>query len=123
MVANYRWGGDDRPHTAHTAHTRIAECQVCDGNIAAIILLATPLFEEALRVQIKEEDRDWNEAVDWLLNSRHTGDPDIQAAFWNLANGRCNRKEADDGFTEDGRSMIEVETDAEEHDVHGRVRS
>lgn len=30
---------------------------------------------------------DWDTAVDWLLNSRHTADPDIQTEFWAIADG------------------------------------
>lgn len=44
-----------------------------------------------------ERDPDWNEAVDWLLNSRHCADPDVQSAFRALAEGRCTRDEADRG--------------------------
>lgn len=32
-------------------------------------------------------DKRWNEAVDWLLNSRHTADPDIQGPFWAHVDG------------------------------------
>lgn len=38
-------------------------------------------------------DRRWNEAVDWLLNSRHTADPDIQAPFWAYVDGLITRDE------------------------------
>jgi hypothetical protein len=37
----------------------------------------------------------WNEAVDWLLNSRHTGDPDIQNPFWGIVDGKYTRDQAD----------------------------
>jgi hypothetical protein len=37
----------------------------------------------------------WNEAIDWLLNSRHTGDPDIQKAFWGVVDGKITRDQAD----------------------------
>ena len=42
-----------------------------------------------------ETDRRWNDAVDWLLNSRHTGDPDIQTAFWGIVDGKCTRETVD----------------------------
>lgn len=66
------------------------------------ITAAAPAIEEAVRAKIKEEDRHWNEAIDWLLNSRHTGDPDIQAAFWMLAGGHCTREEANSDFMKEG---------------------
>jgi hypothetical protein len=45
-------------------------------------------------------ERLWNEAVDWLLNSRHTADPDIQTAFWGMVEGRFTREQADNGCFE-----------------------
>jgi antitoxin (DNA-binding transcriptional repressor) of toxin-antitoxin stability system len=42
-----------------------------------------------------ETDRSWDDAVDWLLNSRHTADLDIQTAFWGIADGKCTRDNAD----------------------------
>lgn len=42
-------------------------------------------------------DKLWNEAVDWLLNSRHTADPDIQNAFWGMVEGKYTRDQADRG--------------------------
>jgi hypothetical protein len=41
-------------------------------------------------------DARWNDAIDWLLNSRHCGDPDIQAAFWGIAEGNCTRKNVEE---------------------------
>lgn len=43
-----------------------------------------------------EVDARWNDAVDWLLNSRHTADPDIQRVFWGVAGGHYDRDEAED---------------------------
>lgn len=37
----------------------------------------------------------WNEAVDWLLNSRHTADPDIQRPFWAYVDGLITIEELD----------------------------
>lgn len=34
-----------------------------------------------------EADRNFDIAVDWLLNSRHTADPDIQDLFWGITDG------------------------------------
>jgi prevent-host-death family protein len=47
-----------------------------------------------------ETDKNWNEAVDWLINSRHCGDPDIQAAFWGIAEGNCTRKNVEEWVSE-----------------------
>ncbi|MEU0516675.1 hypothetical protein [Streptosporangium sp. NPDC006007] len=50
----------------------------------------------------------WNEAIDWLLNSRHTADEDIQAAFWALADGRCTVEEADRGYLADYTPLTDL---------------
>lgn len=50
----------------------------------------------------------WNKAIDWLLNSRHTADDDIQAAFWALADGRCTVEEADAGHLADGTPLTKL---------------
>lgn len=42
-----------------------------------------------------EDDLRWDEAIDWLLNSRHCAEPGIQNAFWGLYEGRYTREEAD----------------------------
>lgn len=42
-----------------------------------------------------EAEAHWNDAIDWLLNSRHTGDPDIQKAFWGIVDRKHTRDEAD----------------------------
>lgn len=45
---------------------------------------------------VNPAERRWNDAVDWLLNSRHCGgDPDIQDMFWGIAEGACGRAEAE----------------------------
>lgn len=65
-------------------------------------------------------DQDWNEAVDWLLNSRHTADPDIQSAFWGLAEGRFTREQADNGvfeYDEEGNARISTEEEQPAADV------
>lgn len=43
----------------------------------------------------KSNDQRWNEAIDWLLNSRHTADPDIQDPFWAYVDGIITRSELD----------------------------
>lgn len=40
-------------------------------------------------------DERWNDAIDWLLNSRHTADPDIQGPFWAYVDGLITRSELD----------------------------
>jgi hypothetical protein len=58
------------------------------------------------------DDPLWNEAIDWLLNSRHTADPDIQTAFWGMVDGRFTRKQADNGVFEydaDGNAHVPSE--------------
>jgi hypothetical protein len=37
----------------------------------------------------------WHGAIDWLLNSRHTADPDIQGPFWAYCDGLITRDELD----------------------------
>ena len=44
---------------------------------------------------MKAEERDFDQAVDWLMNSRHTADPDIQDTFWAISDGQITRDEAD----------------------------
>lgn len=48
-------------------------------------------------VPVSDGDKLWNEAVDWLLNSRHTAGPDIQRAFWGMVEGKYTRDQADNG--------------------------
>jgi len=43
----------------------------------------------------RANDRRWDEAVDWLLNSRHTADLDIQRPFWAYMDGLITRDELD----------------------------
>lgn|GEM_PF-1899500 len=42
-----------------------------------------------------ESEKRWNDAIDWLLNSRHTADPDIQGPFWAHVDGKITREELD----------------------------
>lgn len=44
--------------------------------------------------QRRDEAR-WNDAIDWLLDSPYTGDPEIQGRFWALVDGRTIRDEVD----------------------------
>lgn len=38
-------------------------------------------------------DKRWDDAIDWLLNSRHTADPDIQNPFWAHVDGEITLDE------------------------------
>lgn len=53
-------------------------------------------MDETQKVVRTESDQTWNEAIDWLLNSRHCADPGIQAAFWGIAEGKCTRKNVEE---------------------------
>ncbi|MGW4425772.1 hypothetical protein [Streptosporangium sp. NPDC004631] len=55
----------------------------------------------------------WNKAIDWLLNSRHTADEDIQAALWALADGRCTVEEANRGYLADYTPLTDLPEAAE----------
>lgn len=46
--------------------------------------------------KLAEGERRWNYAVDWLLNSRHTADPDIQNAFWGYIDGKLTEDQLQD---------------------------
>lgn len=37
------------------------------------------------------DDR-WNVAIDWLLSSRYTADPDVQTMFWAIVDGHHPRE-------------------------------
>jgi prevent-host-death family protein len=51
----------------------------------------------AMIVPLGDQSGDnWNEAIDWLLNSRHCADPGIQAAFWGIAEGKCTRENVEE---------------------------
>lgn len=64
-----------------------------NGGTAALRLLAAHGGPDLLQAVAGEER--WNDAIDWLLNSRHCADPDIQRAFWGLADGHLTREQAD----------------------------
>lgn len=54
----------------------------------------------------------FDDAINWLLNSRHTGDRGIQASFWAYADGLVTEEEANSGFMADpgphaGRTVFE----------------
>ncbi len=38
-------------------------------------------------------EKRWNDAVDWLLNSRHCADPYIQTPFWQHVDGEITLDE------------------------------
>lgn len=63
---------------------------------------------------LEAKDKPWNDAIDWLLNSRHTADPDIQSAFWGMVDGQVTRQQADAGvFEYDADGNASVKTYAE----------
>ena len=67
-------------------------------------------------VAVRTEDpaeKQWNQAVDWLLNSSYCGEPGAQAAFWMLAGGHCTRDEADRGY-KDGVDLVEIQDRVEQ---------
>lgn len=51
-----------------------------------------------------ERDQHWEDAVEWLLNSRHL-DLDAGDAFWMLSQGLCTEDEADRGAMDDGTTI------------------
>lgn len=76
----------DRP--TRCDHGRDSEdCSTCHNMAAAA---AAPGRKFA------QESKDaYDAAMDWLLNSRHTADPDIQDAFWGIVDGRYSVEGAD----------------------------
>lgn len=75
------------------------------------------LRAEVERFHAQEEaEKPWNDAIDWLLNSNHCGDPDIQTAFWGITDGRCTREDADRGHLADGTPLSELP----QHEGEGR---
>jgi hypothetical protein len=64
------------------------------ASAAQPILVAAPHCETCT-CGGKEDKERWNDAVDWLLNSRYTSDPHIQDMFWGIVDGKHTRDEAD----------------------------
>lgn len=56
----------------------------------------------------KEQDARWDDAIDWLLNSRHTADRDIQDPFWAYVDGWITRDELDEFTSADVRERREL---------------
>lgn len=83
------------------------------ATVRQIVEAAAPAIVQAERARAKEEDKNWDEAVDWLLNSRYVGDPDAQAAFNLLAAGGCTWDEATSGYMADGRTVLEAHNAAD----------
>lgn len=67
--------------------------------------LMVAVCAELLDAVAPESDADWDTAVDWLLNSGHNADMDVQDAFWMLSQGLCTEREADDGRLADGTTL------------------
>lgn len=104
----------DRPENGYQ-YTR---GNIVERDIETILTAALP----EIRERLQEADKGWNDAVDWLLNSAHCGDPEIQAAFWLLADGGCTRDEASKGFMADGRNIVDAHNDHDGMISHGRRR-
>ena len=51
-----------------------------------------------------DPDPHWDDAVEWLINSRHL-DLDARDAFWMLSQGLCTEDEADQGAMADGTTI------------------
>ncbi len=58
-------------------------------------------------VEAPGESKNWDLAVDWLLNSRHTADPDIQDPFWACVDGLITREELETFSAHDVRQRRE----------------
>ena len=89
------------------------------GAVVALHTEIDRLSAELDAVKAKaDSDRLWKEAIDWLLNSRHTADPDIQSAFWGMVEGRFTREQADTGvFKYDAEGNASIPTEDEQSDT------
>lgn len=89
---------------------------------------ATPIPELLAELEqlkaMAAKDQPWNDAIDWLLNSRHTADPGIQSAFWGMVEGRFTREQADTGcFQYDAEGNAYIPTDDEQPDTNASTTS
>jgi hypothetical protein len=60
-----------------------------------VYLVSTRHAGHAVSTPNLDTDERWYGAIDWLLNSRHTADPDIQGPFWAYCDGLITRDELD----------------------------
>lgn len=85
---------DDRVYRADLIGIRNPDAEFIANSRADVEWLLAEV--DRLRAKVAEE-KNWNDAIDWLLNSRHTGDSDIQTAFWGMTEGKLTRDQADAG--------------------------
>lgn len=108
-------GLGDEPSHAQRIQSLTAEVERLRKSNALIDRLHAEL--DAVKAKA-DNDRPWNEAIDWLLNSRHTADPDIQSAFWGMVEGRFTREQADNGvFEYDAEGNASIPTEDEQPDT------
>jgi hypothetical protein len=74
---------------------------------AALDRKAAALRAAGWTVEAPGESKGWDLAVDWLLTSRHTADPDIQDPFWACVDGLITRDELETFTAEDVRRRRE----------------
>ncbi len=68
--------------------TVIRDMHEINGDIGALVSTIHILHRRLTEALAEDaESKRFDAAVDWLLNSRHTGDPDIQTEFWAIADG------------------------------------
>lgn len=103
-VARDLWEAWDNPHTlGPDVWAWLTEYGIDPEQVNRI---AEQLIAEDARREAA--DKRWDDAVDWLLNSGHTADPEIQAAFWGVVNGQCTRDDADRGYLADGTRLSDL---------------
>jgi antitoxin (DNA-binding transcriptional repressor) of toxin-antitoxin stability system len=75
-----------------------------DAGLRGVVTILTSHGHPLARIVPLETDDDkrWNDAVDWLLNSVYTAEPGAQAAFWGIAEGSCTRDNAENWVSEGG---------------------
>lgn len=105
-----RYGHPRGPETDHVGSRALVDIVEAFPEMVAQLKLQQAEIEFLRRRAV---DPDWDAAVDWLLNSRHTADPAIQSAFWALSLGACTVDEADAGAMADGRTFDQARRDWE----------
>lgn len=50
---------------------------------------------KSCKCSYQSDEKRWNDAIDWLLNSPYTGDPECQGRFWALVDGLTTRDKVD----------------------------
>ena len=75
--------------------------------LAAVLTLRAELDDMRARAI---PDKNWDTAVEWLINSGAASDMAIQDAFWMLSQGLCTEEEAHSARMADGRTISEART-------------